>query len=75
MRDLAVQAANDGALTDTDKEKANEEFSALKSELDDIATLTTFNGTTMATITTTAPGFTQTCTVNLAIPSQPASCG
>src|SRR3712207_3573103 len=45
MRDLAVQAANDGALSDTDKAKANEEFSALKSELDDIAKKTTFNGT------------------------------
>ncbi|MGY1760587.1 flagellin [Geodermatophilus sp. SYSU D00779] len=45
MRDLAVQASNDGALTDTDKAKANEEFKALKSELDDIAKLTTFNGT------------------------------
>ena len=47
MRDLAVQAANDGALTDSDKAKANEEFSALKSELDDIANLTTFNGTSL----------------------------
>ncbi|SDX94082.1 flagellin [Geodermatophilus africanus] len=47
MRDLAVQAANDGALTDTDKAKANEEFQALKSELDDIAKLTTFNGTSL----------------------------
>jgi flagellin len=47
MRDLAVQAANDGALTDTDKAKANEEFQALKSELDDIADLTTFNGTSL----------------------------
>jgi flagellin len=47
MRDLAVQAANDGALTNTDKAKANEEFQALKSELDDIAKLTTFNGTSL----------------------------
>jgi flagellin len=47
MRDLAVQAANDGALTDTDKAKANEEFQALKDELDDIADLTTFNGTNL----------------------------
>jgi flagellin len=45
MRDLAVQAANDGALSDTDKAKANAEFDALKSELDDIANKTTFNGT------------------------------
>src|SRR5918997_1874519 len=29
MRDLAVQAANDGALSDTDKEKADLEFQAL----------------------------------------------
>ncbi len=45
MRDLAVQAANDGGLTDTDKAKANQEFSALKDELNDIANKTTFNGT------------------------------
>jgi flagellin len=45
MRDLAVQASNDGALSDTDKAKADAEFQALKSELDDIANKTTFNGT------------------------------
>ena len=45
MRDLAVQASNDGALSDTDKAKADAEFTALKTELDDIATKTTFNGT------------------------------
>jgi flagellin len=45
MRDLAVQASNDGALSDTDKAKANEEFQALAKELDDIASKTTFNGT------------------------------
>ncbi|MGY1606447.1 MULTISPECIES: flagellin N-terminal helical domain-containing protein [unclassified Geodermatophilus] len=45
MRDLAVQAANDGALSDSDKAKAHAEFDALRSELDDIATKTTFNGT------------------------------
>ncbi len=44
MRDLAVQAANDGALSDTDKAKANKEFQELKAELDDIATKTSFNG-------------------------------
>src|SRR3712207_4406068 len=47
MRDLAVQAANDGALTNADKAKANEEFQALADELDDIATKTTFNGTSL----------------------------
>jgi flagellin len=45
MRDLAVQASNDGALSDTDKAKADAEFTALKDELDDIANKTTFNGT------------------------------
>ena len=45
MRDLAVQASNDGALSDTDKAKANEEYQALAKELDDIASKTTFNGT------------------------------
>jgi flagellin len=47
MRDLAVQASNDGALTDSDKSKANEEYQALAKELDDIAKLTTFNGTSL----------------------------
>jgi flagellin len=47
MRDLAVQAANDGALSDDDKAKADAEFSALKDELDDIASKTTFNGTNL----------------------------
>ena len=46
MRDLAVQASNDGALSDTDKAKANKEFVALRSELDDISK-TQFNGTTL----------------------------
>ncbi len=45
MRDLAVHASNDGALTDDDKKKADEEFQALAKELDDIASKTTFNGT------------------------------
>lgn len=45
MRDLAVQTSNDGALTDTDKAKADKEFQALKSELTDIASKTSFNGT------------------------------
>jgi flagellin len=45
MRDLAVQASNDGALSDTDKTKADKEYQALASELDDIANKTSFNGT------------------------------
>ncbi|MGY1808911.1 flagellin [Blastococcus sp. SYSU D00669] len=47
MRDLAVQAANDGALSNTDKEKADKEFQELIKELDDIASKTTFNGTNL----------------------------
>jgi len=47
MRSLAVQASNDGALSDTDKAKADAEFSQLESELDDIATKTKFNGTAL----------------------------
>jgi flagellin len=47
MRDLAVQASNDGALKDTDKDKAQQEFKALQDELDDIANKTTFNGTSL----------------------------
>jgi flagellin len=57
MRDLAVQAANDGALSNTDKAKADEEFQALKSELDDIASKTTFNGTKLLDGTYTAKTF------------------
>ena len=45
MRDLAVQASNDGALSNEDKAKADKEFQALKAELDDISGKTTFNGT------------------------------
>ncbi|SET96481.1 flagellin [Geodermatophilus poikilotrophus] len=47
MRDLAVQAGNDGALTDEDKKKANEEYQALAQELGDIALKTSFNGTNL----------------------------
>ncbi|MGY1601095.1 flagellin N-terminal helical domain-containing protein [Geodermatophilus sp. SYSU D00815] len=47
MRDLAVQASNDGALSDTDKAKADKEFQELVKELNDIASKTTFNGTSL----------------------------
>ena len=57
MRDLAVQASNDGALSDTDKAKANEEYQALAKELDDIASKTTFNGTKLLDGTYTAKTF------------------
>src|SRR4051794_29682211 len=45
MRDLAVQASNDGALTNTDKAKADLEFQQLATEITEIASKTTFNGT------------------------------
>jgi flagellin len=57
MRDLAVQASNDGALSDTDKAKADKEFQALAKELDDIATKTTFNGTKLLDGSYTAKTF------------------
>jgi flagellin len=57
MRDLAVQASNDGALSDADKAKANSEFQELAKELDDIATKTTFNGTKLLDGSYTAKNF------------------
>src|SRR3954462_13649136 len=57
MRDLAVQSSNDGALSDADKTKADKEFQALVSELDDIASRTTFNGTKLLDGSYTAKDF------------------
>jgi flagellin len=45
MRDLAVQASNDGAQNAGSLGAADAEFQQLASELDDIANKTTFNGT------------------------------
>ena len=47
MRDLAVQASNDGAQSTESKAAANAEFAQLVTELDDIASKTTFNGTNL----------------------------
>jgi flagellin-like hook-associated protein FlgL len=44
MRDLSVQASNDGGLNPEAKKNVQSEISQLKSELDRIATTTTFNG-------------------------------
>ena len=44
MRDLSVQASNSGGLNDDAKGNIQSEISQLKSELDRIATTTTFNG-------------------------------
>jgi flagellin len=57
MRDLAVQAANDGALSNTDKAKADAEFQDLMDELDDIASKTSFNGTKLLDGTYTTKTF------------------
>jgi flagellin len=47
MRDLAVQASNDGAQSASSKSAADAEFQQLATELDDIASKTTFNGTAL----------------------------
>jgi flagellin len=47
MRDLAVQASNDGAQSTESKAAADAEFAQLVEELDDIATKTSFNGTVL----------------------------
>jgi flagellin-like hook-associated protein FlgL len=44
MRDLSVQAANDGGLTDTAKQAIQTEVDHLKAELTRIGSTTTFNG-------------------------------
>jgi flagellin len=44
MRELAVQSAN-GTLGSAERTALNQEFTALKSEMDRIATVTEFNGT------------------------------
>ena len=44
MRDLSVQASSDGSVSDAAKENIQSEIVQLKSELDRIASTTTFNG-------------------------------
>lgn len=44
MRDLAVQAANAGAISDDDKDKLQQEYGELQSEISRIITSTEFNG-------------------------------
>src|SRR3954463_15019676 len=46
MRDLSVQANNDGGLNDDAKKNIQSEITQLKAELDDIAKNTKFNGKT-----------------------------
>ncbi len=44
MRELVVKAQNTGVLTDSDKTSISSELTTLRSEIDRIATSTTFNG-------------------------------
>ena len=46
MRELAIQAAN-GTVSTSDKTTLQEEFRALRSEIDRISNSTTFNGTSL----------------------------
>ncbi len=57
MRDLTVQASNDGAVSNSDKEKADAEFQELAKELSDIAGKTEFNGTKLLDGSFTAKDF------------------
>ena len=47
MRDLAVQSANTGANDTAARQAAQEEFEALRSEIDRIGTSTSFGGTNL----------------------------
>ena len=50
MRELAVQSAND-TLTSTERSYTNREFSALRSEIDRIASVTNYNGVDLMSTT------------------------
>jgi flagellin len=50
MRELAVQGSN-GTLNSNDSQNLNTEFTALRSEIDRIANVTTFNGTAVVDTT------------------------
>jgi flagellin len=57
MRDLSVQAANDGSLNDDAKASIQKEIGQLKDELTRIANTTTFNGTKLLDGTFTGKSF------------------
>lgn len=57
MRDLAVQAANEGFQSTESQAAANTEYQELAKELDDIASKTSFNGTNLLDGTFTAKNF------------------
>lgn len=55
MRELASQSAN-GTLGDTERGKIDQEYQALRSEIDRIATVTEFNGTKLLDGTVSSTG-------------------
>jgi flagellin len=57
MRDLAVQASNDGSQDANAKAASQQEFSELNDELDRIASKTTFNGQALLDGTFTSKNF------------------
>src|SRR5689334_22067252 len=57
MRDLSVQASNDGSLNDDAKASIQKEIGQLKEELSRIADTTTFNGTKLLDGTFTGKAF------------------
>lgn len=79
MRDLAVQAANDGSLDTNAKAAADSEYQELSKELDDISNKTSFNGVKLLDGSFTGKSFqvganaNDTLTVNLATASDAAT--
>src|SRR3712207_4504056 len=57
MRDLAVQASNDGSLNSDAKDSIQKEMGQLKDELTRISNTTTFNGTKLLDGTFTSKAF------------------
>jgi flagellin len=64
MRELAVQSSND-TLTSTERNYANQEFGALKSEIDRISNVTNYNGTQLISSTAGRFGATGASTNNI----------
>ena len=79
MRDLAVQAANDGSLDTNAKAAADSEYQELSKELDDISNKTSFNGVKLLDGSFIGKSFqvganaNDTLTVNLATASDAAT--
>jgi flagellin len=79
MRDLAVQAANDGSLDTNAKAAADSEYQQLALELDDISSKTSFNGVKLLDGSFTGKAFqvganaADTLTIDLATASDSAT--